>query len=132
MKNKLYILLILLTSMWIAGCTSTGDEVRIMSSNEADIHAHISHVSHYYDADNDTAIPFEELLKRYENHISNAWNSKLRGSLTDVLHHLEKAIQVSDSIQNYTKTETIHMKDYQKMKKLHIQYLLRWQVFQRL
>ena len=114
MKNKLVILLILLTGLWSAGCTHMENLVSIKSQDVVGTDVHTNHISHYYDTEKDTAIPYEELQKRYEKHISQAWDAKLKGSLTDVLQHFEKAIQVNDSIQKYAQTEIIYIKNNQQ------------------
>ena len=102
--------LILWLVLWCAGCTSSDTPVPFAQSEH-----HADSVL-YYDKEKDKVITYEEFQNQYDDYIRLAWKAKLNGSLTDVLKHYEKAIQLNDSIQKLNQTESIYSEEYQQMK----------------
>lgn len=96
MKNKLIIWLILSGCL---GCSQTKQTTETQLSKTS--------INTSYD----TTLAHEKLQQEYDKHISLAWKAKLKGNLVDVLGHMEKAIQVNDSIQKISNTEIIETKN---------------------
>ena len=114
------ILLIVFTALWCTGCTPTDNYTPSTQIDETRVDEY-DHIL-YYNKVKDTVMTYEEFQKQYDEHISLAWKAKLKGSLTDVLQHYEKAIQFNDSIQILLQTESIYSEKYQHTKGKNAQH----------